>query len=390
MGDARVTLKPAGHVIGSAQVLIEVKGARVVVSGDYKRARDPTCPPFEPIAMRRLYHRSDIRLARVPPPAGRGRSRQTASLARAVPGARAFRRRLFARQGTAPDRVAARSGISTIRSSSTPPRRASAPSMPRTTSIWARSCRSTVRPRTLWPAKSSSPRPPRATCSPTRMPNPITSFASGWMRTRKRARAGGGELPLIISDHADWDELTQTAREIAPQRTLDHPRRGGRADPLGQDERHGRPPARDQRLRRRRVSRAMNRFAALIDRLATADDDMKHVLLADYLGTDARTRPHARRRHPGRRNSNRRRVKLALIRGLAEARLDPVLFALSLDLRRRHRRDDRASLAPATPREPGPVVERSDRGALDASAAANFPSASKPGSTPATRTAAGH
>jgi putative mRNA 3-end processing factor len=45
---------------------------------------------------------------------------------------------------------------------------------------------------------------------------PITSFASGWMRTRKRARQGGGELPLIISDHADWDELTQTAREVAP------------------------------------------------------------------------------------------------------------------------------------------------------------------------------
>jgi putative mRNA 3-end processing factor len=36
------------------------------------------------------------------------------------------------------------------------------------------------------------------------------------MRVRKRARAGGGELPLIISDHADWDELTATAREIAP------------------------------------------------------------------------------------------------------------------------------------------------------------------------------
>jgi putative mRNA 3-end processing factor len=37
------------------------------------------------------------------------------------------------------------------------------------------------------------------------------------MRVKKRARAGGGDLPLIISDHADWPELTATAREIAPR-----------------------------------------------------------------------------------------------------------------------------------------------------------------------------
>lgn len=47
IGDVAVTLFPAGHVLGSAQVLIEWKGARVVVSGDYKRAADPTCAPFE-------------------------------------------------------------------------------------------------------------------------------------------------------------------------------------------------------------------------------------------------------------------------------------------------------------------------------------------------------
>jgi len=46
---------------------------------------------------------------------------------------------------------------------------------------------------------------------------PITSFASGWMRVKKRARAGGGDLPLIISDHADWPELTSTALDIAPR-----------------------------------------------------------------------------------------------------------------------------------------------------------------------------
>lgn len=74
----------------------------------------------------------------------------------------------------------------------------------------------------------------------------------------------------------------------------------------------------------------MNRFAALLDRLENADGEMKQRLLADYLATTpepdrtiaadflaARLKP--------------RRIALALIRGLADARFDPVLYALSLD-----------------------------------------------------------
>lgn len=50
-----------------------------------------------------------------------------------------------------------------------------------------------------------------------RLPEPITAMASGWMRVRQRARQKNVELPLILSDHADWDELTQTLTEIAPR-----------------------------------------------------------------------------------------------------------------------------------------------------------------------------
>ena len=38
-----------------------------------------------------------------------------------------------------------------------------------------------------------------------RFPDPVTAFASGWMRIRARARQYGVALPLVISDHADWD-----------------------------------------------------------------------------------------------------------------------------------------------------------------------------------------
>lgn len=50
-----------------------------------------------------------------------------------------------------------------------------------------------------------------------RFPDPVTAFASGWMGVRARARQKGVELPLVISDHADWDELTDTAAEISPR-----------------------------------------------------------------------------------------------------------------------------------------------------------------------------
>ena len=50
-----------------------------------------------------------------------------------------------------------------------------------------------------------------------RLPDPVTAMASGWMRIRQRARQRDVELPLIISDHADWDELTTTIRELEPR-----------------------------------------------------------------------------------------------------------------------------------------------------------------------------
>ena len=52
-----------------------------------------------------------------------------------------------------------------------------------------------------------------------RLPDPITAMASGWMRVRQRARQRNVELPLVISDHADWDELTATIEEVNPSET---------------------------------------------------------------------------------------------------------------------------------------------------------------------------
>ncbi|MGL5734571.1 MAG: ligase-associated DNA damage response exonuclease, partial [Beijerinckiaceae bacterium] len=48
-------------------------------------------------------------------------------------------------------------------------------------------------------------------------PDPVTGFASGWMRVRARARQRGAELPLVVSDHADWPELCATIRETGAE-----------------------------------------------------------------------------------------------------------------------------------------------------------------------------
>ena len=49
IGEVDVSFAPAGHVLGSAQAVLEYRGCRIVASGDYKRRADPTCAPFEPV-----------------------------------------------------------------------------------------------------------------------------------------------------------------------------------------------------------------------------------------------------------------------------------------------------------------------------------------------------
>src|SRR5262249_49705340 len=58
-----------------------------------------------------------------------------------------------------------------------------------------------------------------------RLEAPVVALASGWMRVRQRAKQRGVELPLVISDHADWDELTQTLVDVgAPEVWVTHGR----------------------------------------------------------------------------------------------------------------------------------------------------------------------
>ena len=226
IGDVRVWLQPAGHVLGSAQVAMEYQGARAVVSGDYKRTADPTCAGFVPVPCDVFVTEATFALPvfRHPPP-GAG-DRPAAGQRRAVSRPDACRRLLRAGQVPAADRAAARGGLGPADLAA---RRAGcrcARSTRRAAWRWATCGRPPRRRRTNWWGRSCWPRPARwpiAGRGGWRIP--VVAMASGWMRVRQRAKSRGVELPLVISDHADWDELNATLDEVgAPEVWVTHGR----------------------------------------------------------------------------------------------------------------------------------------------------------------------
>ena len=211
LGSARVTLKPAGHIIGSAQVAIEAAGKRVVVSGDYKRARDPTCPPFEPVPCDLFITEATfgLPLFRHPPA-----SDEAAKLLHAL--------RLF------PDRPHAIGAYSLGKAQRlialfreagyAAPVYVDAPTA-KLCAVYAAHGVSLGDVRPLAGAAVADLNGAIIVGMadlPGGTHDAVTAYASGWMRTRKRAKAANVDLPLIVSDHADWYELTQTIEEVAP------------------------------------------------------------------------------------------------------------------------------------------------------------------------------
>lgn len=217
---ANVWLAPAGHVLGSAQAVVESNGVRVVVSGDFKRRRDPTCEPFEVVPCDVFVSEATFALPVFRHPDDQGEiEKLLASVAR-------FPERTHLVGAYALGK--AQRIIALLREAG-----------------WTRPifihgalerlCRlyedhgvdlgpleqATIEARgekrrfegeiVIGPPSAFADRWAR------RFPDPVSCFASGWMGVRGRARQRSVELPLIISDHADWDELVETVREVAPK-----------------------------------------------------------------------------------------------------------------------------------------------------------------------------
>jgi putative mRNA 3-end processing factor len=223
IGEVRVWAQPAGHVLGSAQIAMEYRGSRAVVSGDYKRARDPTCAPFVPIPCDVFVTEATFGLPVFVHPPAIGEARKLLESVALFPershvvGAYALGKaqRLIALLREAGwDRPIYLHGA-LIPLCETYERLGVALGDLRPATVAAAGeLKGAI---VLAPPSAIADRWAR------RLAEPVTVLASGWMRVRQRARARGVELPLVISDHADWPELLQTLRDVgAPEVWVTH------------------------------------------------------------------------------------------------------------------------------------------------------------------------
>jgi putative mRNA 3-end processing factor len=215
VGDVTVRLVPAGHVLGSAQVVLDYHGTRVVASGDYKRRPDPTCPPFEPCNCDVFITEATFGLPVFRHPPDRQEIDKLLHSLSLFPerchvvGVYALGKcqRILAllRQAGYEEPVylhGALIGLTELYERRGVPL---GPVLP-----WTGVARDALKGRiVLAPPAATTDRWSR------RLPDPLVAMASGWMRVRQRAKARGVELPLVISDHADWDELISTIDEVA-------------------------------------------------------------------------------------------------------------------------------------------------------------------------------
>jgi putative mRNA 3-end processing factor len=213
IGDVRVSFHPAGHVLGSAQIAVEQKGLRIVVSGDYKRAADPTCAPFEPVPCDVFVTEATFGLPIFRHPDTRGEVAKLLQSVALFP-ARAHLVGAYA-LGKAQRimrllRVAGYERPIYIHGA-----------MEKLSAYYQSEGIDLGEIVQVKAADRARLKGEMILCPPGQLadlwaqkfPDPVTAFASGWMQTRARARQRGVELPLIISDHADWPDLCRTITE---------------------------------------------------------------------------------------------------------------------------------------------------------------------------------
>lgn len=216
-GGVRFSFHPAGHVLGSAQILMEHAGERIVITGDYKRRSDPTCAPFEVVPCDIFITEATFGLPVFRHPPTEGEIAKLIGAVRAEPGrcvlvgAYALGK---AQRVMAELRAAGWDAPIYIHGA-----------LERMCELYAAHGVDLGELRLVGETGKAEMAGQVVIAPPSalndrwsrRLPDPVTAMASGWMRVRQRARQRMVELPLVISDHADWDELTATIAEVNPK-----------------------------------------------------------------------------------------------------------------------------------------------------------------------------
>lgn len=214
--DISVSFYPAGHVWGSAQVLLDYRGQRVVVSGDYKRRYDPTCEPFEPISCEVFITEATFGLPVFTHPDDSLELQKLIDSMKSYPDrphlvgcyalGKCQRLLLRLRQLGYGQPIYLHGALEGL------------------TQLYHQHgfdfgeliLVSTIDKKQLNGQLILCPPSALADRWSRRFEDPVIGLASGWMRILQRAKQKGIELPLVISDHADWPELIQTLEDVNP------------------------------------------------------------------------------------------------------------------------------------------------------------------------------
>lgn len=217
VGETEVQLVPAGHVLGSAQAIVRWRGMTIGVSGDFKRRRDPTCAGFEPVDCDVYVTEATFGLPAFRHPDDRD------EIAKLLASVAQFPERAHLVGAYALGK--AQRVIRLLREAGYDETIYVHGALQRLNALYEQHGvdLGSIEPATTGAGKAAFAgkiivAPPSAIADRwgRRFPDPVIAFASGWMSVRARARQRGVELPLILSDHADWDELTATAAELRP------------------------------------------------------------------------------------------------------------------------------------------------------------------------------
>lgn len=213
LGSVDVTLYPAGHILGSAQVLLEHKDCRIVVSGDYKRGPDPISQAFEPVKCDIFVTEATFGLPVFQHPDPNLEIKKLLDSLRHFPDrthviacyalGKAQRVIALLRQAgyDAPIYMhGSMFGCCDYHTESG----IDLGDLRKATGLAKDELKGQI-----------VLAPPSAVKEPwaRRMNDPVIAMASGWMTVKQRVRQRGVELPLVISDHADWPELQNTIHE---------------------------------------------------------------------------------------------------------------------------------------------------------------------------------
>ena len=221
LGDAMISMAPAGHVLGSAQIIVEHNGQRLIAAGDYKRAADPTCRPFEVVPCDVFITEATFALPvfRHPPPEAEIEKLLQAKylfpertvLVGAYELGKAQRIIAMLRQAGYNQPIYIHGALQKLCDLYERHGVDLGPLLPASAGQAGRAQPELVGQIVIAPPSAFASKWAQ------RLTDPLFAFASGWMQVRQRAKQRGVELPVILSDHADWPDLLATLSEIKPK-----------------------------------------------------------------------------------------------------------------------------------------------------------------------------